>query len=441
MSSERDEQELQRPLPQTTPIRDDTGAETAVAFQRDLYLCWRWAAESRGIGLTSRGYVTRPALRRLRAALAGASGQPAADDDDLGEAQDPRLLFLRRLAQRLGLLRDGEGVLVACEREMMARYVAHPLAERLRICVRVWSAGGWWPDVPDARTPPPRLMAPAPPRLALARRRLLDSLMRLPTGERQSLPSARAEARTRHTGATARPRHPGHSLPTAGEPEAATRYAALTGPLAWLGLVALGGGEPGTSSPTDYTPLPALPAALASAGPLEDDIALEVSGRVVVQPNFEIVAYPPLTAPALLLLDTCAERTALDLTARYRLTRASIAGARVEGWTAADIARRLKALASAPLPANVGVTLADWERHVERVSVSDGVTLLEVRDVSLLDALLADRAAAGWIERRLTPTAALLADGRAEACRAWLLRRGAVPAMTTYQREGDGDRH
>ncbi len=180
---------------------------------------------------------------------------------------------------------------------------------------------------------------------------------------------------------------------------------------------------------------------------LEDDGAMDVDaeavGRVVVQPNFEVIAYPPLTAPALLLLDTCAQRETLDVIARYRLTRPSLAVARAAGWAAADIAVRLQALCGAPLPTNVRVTLDDWERHVERVSIVEGVTLLEVRDAPLLDALLADRACAGWIERRLTPTAALVAGESAGAVRAWLLRRGELPAMREVEAGGGsvGDAH
>ncbi|MGZ3675957.1 MAG: hypothetical protein ACXVCO_16760, partial [Ktedonobacterales bacterium] len=49
-------------------------------------------------------------------------------------------------------------------------------------------------------------------------------------------------------------------------------------------------------------------------------------------------------------------------------------------------------------------------------------------NTTLLDALLADRAAARWIERRLTPTTALLTEEAVAATRAWLLRRGELPA-------------
>src|SRR6185437_14520569 len=107
---------------------------------------------------------------------------------------DPRRYFLRRLLERLGLLRaltesteaagpaetprQAEGRLVAADPTVMARFLAHPLAERLRICVRLWVAGGWWADGKpgDAPSSPHGLHTPAQPRVALARRRLVEGL-------------------------------------------------------------------------------------------------------------------------------------------------------------------------------------------------------------------------------------------------------------------------
>ena len=190
----------------------DPGLAEAVRFQRDLYLVWQFAAaESGGLPLTGRGYLTRATLRGLRALLAAAEGLSVpATGADVSETEDVRLHFIRRLSQRLGLLRlapsagadersrttaraSEGGRLIAAEREEMARYLDHPLAERLRICARLWVAGGWWPDQPDGRGPPPRVMTPAPPRLAVARRRLLDALAAAVPNAAYPLPPLRAE--------------------------------------------------------------------------------------------------------------------------------------------------------------------------------------------------------------------------------------------------------
>jgi len=47
--------------------------------------------------------------------------------------------------------------------------------------------------------------------------------------------------------------------------------------------------------------------------------------------------------------------------------------------------------------------------------------------------LLADATSASWITRRLTPTAALLRRDAVEAVRAWLLKRGELPAVISSE--------
>lgn len=163
-------------------------------------------------------------------------------------------------------------------------------------------------------------------------------------------------------------------------------------------------------------------------GDAEGPALAECHGRVIIQPNFTIVAYPPLTAPELQLLDTCATEESFERAASYQLTRASIVRARQFGYDIVHLRQRLESFSGSPLPANVSTTLTDWARQAERVRLSHNVTLLEVTTASLLDALLADRSAARWVERRLTPTAALLTEEGVAAARAWLLRRGELPA-------------
>ena len=397
------------------------GLGVAVGFQRDLYLYWREVDAAGGLALTTRGYLSRQALRRIRAALAAADGVSAAETG-LTESEDGRLFFLRRLLERLALLRSHpeEARLLAADRPAIARFLALPLAERLRICARVWVAGGWWPDRSDPRIAPPRLMLPAPPRIALARRRLLDSLAAL----------AASAAVVALDGPLASPVAPQRALkarrgsqprPNAATPEADIQRAALDGPLTWMGFVTAS--QAGEGEQPGYRAGAAARALSTSAARLD-----ESHGPVRLLPDLTIVAYPPLIAPALLLLDTCAGRSSLDQTARYRLTRQAFARARGAGWTAQSTADRLEALAGVPLPPNVRVTLDDWERHGERLRVTRDVHLLEVRDQGLLDALLAEPTAARWVERRLTATAALLAPEGVTPVRAWLLQHRELPA-------------
>jgi hypothetical protein len=399
--------------------------DAAVGFQRDLYLYWREAHAAGGLALTGRGYLTRQALRHMRAALVAADGVSLAEMGST-ESEAGRLFFLRRLLERLALLRPqpGEARLLAEDRPAIAGFVALPLAERLRICARVWVAGGWWPDRSDPRVAPPRLMLPAPPRIALARRRLLESLATLASGAAVAMlatplmsPATPQRAARAKRGSQPRPI-------AAAVPEGDIQRAALDGPLTWMGFVAASQAGENEGVPPGYRVCPAARALGSSVARLD-----ESHGQVRLLPDRTIVAYPPLTAPELLLLDTCAEHSSLDQTARYRLSRQAFARARGAGWTAQTTADRLEALAGMPLPSNVRVTLDDWERHGERLRVTHDVRLLEVRDARLLDALLAEQGVARWVERRLTSTAALLAPDGVTPVRAWLLQRGELPEL------------
>jgi hypothetical protein len=83
----------------------------------------------------------------------------------------------------------------------------------------------------------------------------------------------------------------------------------------------------------------------------------------------------------------------------------------------------------------VRTTIADWARRAERVRLRAGTAILEVRDAAVLDALLADPRAADWVERRATPTLALLRAAAVAPTRAWLLRHGIMAAMSTRHGE------
>lgn len=395
--------------------------EATVAFQRDLYLYW-WAAREQGeLMLTSRGFLARSTLRRLRL-------EWPVSDDDRTEGDDPRRYYLRRLLERLGLLRApsgpsgtaGNGTLIAADSATMARYLAHPLAERLRICTRLWVAGGWWSDGKPSSASS-SLHTPAQPRIALARRRLIEMLAALEPDspvEISGVPTT-ADHGPRIIGATAARRKPRN---IAEERNDAMR-SALVGPLQWMGLVAKRGDTASGSQRLVVTS-----AVLALRADASDAILRETSGRVVIQPNLDIVAYQPLVAPTLFTLDICATRGSLERVAHYRLTKDSVTRAQQNGWTDEEIADRLEALSGSPLPGNVRVRLGDWTRAANRIRLTPDATLLTTTP-ALLDALLTDRHTQAWVIRRLEPALALVRTDEIEAVRRWLLARGELPAV------------
>src|SRR5262249_25454911 len=154
------------------------------------------------------------------------------------ETEEPRLFFLRRLLERLRLLRlaPNEARLVAADRGEMGRYVALPLRQRLPLAVRLWVAGGWWPDQIESSIRAPPLLTPGPPRLAVARRRLFEPLADLPPGAEVHIPPRRTSPVQLQRSRTATSR--ASQQPVEAPDGAEERWrVALLGPLTWLGLI------------------------------------------------------------------------------------------------------------------------------------------------------------------------------------------------------------
>lgn len=165
----------------------------------------------------------------------------------------------------------------------------------------------------------------------------------------------------------------------------------------------------------------------------DDSTVRESPGRVIIQPNLDIVAYQPLTAPTLFTLDSCSTRVSLERVARFRLTKSDMTRAQQNGWSEQDIAQRLETLTESSLPGVVRVRLSDWTRAASRIRLTPQVTLLTTSMPALLDTLLADHAARGWVLRRLGPTLALVQTSELESLRHWLLARGELPAVESAE--------
>ena len=191
------------------------------------------------------------------------------------------------------------------------------------------------------------------------------------------------------------------------EVEGAYVAQVLREPLRWLGLVDVGF-DPGGEGPVAVR-LTELGRRLFSRAPA--DAARRSRPVLVVQPNFEVVVLDALSNLDLLArLDAFAEAHGLDRAAIYRLTRQALVRGLAAGWTEEAIVATLEGEAGAPLPQNVRRSLRGWATDYERIRLRRGAALLEVGEPAELDALLADPATAGCVERRLAPTVALLRD-------------------------------
>src|SRR5206468_10566403 len=132
--------------------------------------------------------------------------------------------------------------------------------------------------------------------------------------------------------------------------------AVMLGPLKWLGLVDIKneGNTPGFRL--------AQGASLVT-GDAPYTIEEVPWGRLIVQPNFELVALAPVSETLLIQLDRFAERLGLEHIAQYRITKASITRAIQHGLDAPTIQQILEEAAAGELPQNVQYSLAEWERQ------------------------------------------------------------------------------
>jgi len=126
----------------------------------------------------------------------------------------------------------------------------------------------------------------------------------------------------------------------------------------------------------------------------EQVTAANEGGRVIVQPNFQIVALEPIEDELLMTLDEFAEFEGGDQALTYRLTRESVYCGQCARWDAARIAAYLAQAVGAPLPQNVKRTLEELDALCRRITFHRNVALLQADAPETLDALLAEPALA-----------------------------------------------
>jgi len=177
-------------------IRQGSGLSEAIRLQRDIYLVWKFAQANGGLPLTSSGYLHSLTVRRLIERLNRVDGR-STELASLREWDYPRLLFIRRLLERMRLLvstADQTGSLVGTASAQpdevaesrfrleaaatgMDRYIKLPFRDRVLLCARLWLAGGWWPERHDQAVRLAPAYSPLAPRVALARKRALDRVL------------------------------------------------------------------------------------------------------------------------------------------------------------------------------------------------------------------------------------------------------------------------
>lgn len=155
------------------------------------------------------------------------------------------------------------------------------------------------------------------------------------------------------------------------------------------------------------------------------------SGKLVVQPSFQVLALGPVSLAWLARLDLFAERQQADRGAfAYRLSRDSIYRAQQMGLEVPEVTRLLEEMSDVELPQNVRRSPQEWGAHHERIVFRSGVSLLQAADASLLARLMAEPQTASHLARALSPAVALVRKGAEKPLVAALVGQDLFPAVS-----------
>ncbi len=433
------------------PLEMEQVGDGIRAFQRMLYLYWSHVSTQReGLPLVGSGLLSRTALRQV-IDLLGPKGQL----EQIRTEQDvPRLLFIRLLLMKLGLLREFQNALYVAPPD---DFFALPLLERMRRCYHLWLDTPFWNELaflPDVIVRPgPAPLEAAHEEVVRARHVLMQRIADEPVSEWRDLPAFIARTKLhapyllfpRQYGARA-DRYSQGSNPYGWDfrlrrgwlthregwhmVEGGFIRAVVLGPLYWLGLVDVRT-EKGT---TAFCPAPGMALVMHREAVAVQDAPW---GRLIVQPNFELVALAPVSEALLIKLDSFAERLSLEHIAQYRMTKASVMRAIQLGLQAETIQQILTEASGVEIPQNVQYSLIEWERQARRIELWQDITLLEVEDAALLDMLFNDEQARPWLKRRLSPVLAEVASEQLPTIQRILWERDYLPALTAASAQDD----
>lgn len=446
--------ELQRPV---TAEKGELPNENMRALQRSLYLYWSLVANTRdGLSLLNSRLLTRTSLRQVVEALAPQDrfAQGLSSERSPNENDTPYLLFLRLLLMQLGLLVERQGALYAVPAR---EFFAQPLVVRAWRCFRLWLEQPFWNELaflPDVVVRPgPSPLDPAHEEVVYSRLLVVDHVLRVTPATWHQIPGFIAYMKLhmpyllfpRQYGARAE-RYSLGSNPYGWDfrlrrgwlthregwhqVEGGFIRTLLTGPLAWLGVV----DQENAEHPDAFCLAQGAGLLAGSAMPEVADLP---GGRLVVQPNFDLVALAPVFESLLVELDVFAERVRLELIAQYRLNKASVTRAVQMGLSAEKIQHILEQAAGGAIPQNVQYSLVEWERQARRIEIWHDATLLEVDDPMLLDELFSSPEASAWLVRRLSPTLAEVATAHLAQLRELLWQCEYLPALISAVQHQD----
>lgn len=418
------------PEPQPEPLKSANTVRvipgSARTFQRDIFLYWSFVQSNR-LELTGKGTLAKRDLKALNQSLLVREEIGAG----VNESHFKRLVFLRAMLTHLGLIGEAPpGRLTAAPDPA---FLKQEPAKRVQASFEAYVSGGftnelsWAPQVRLNSQSIPRL--PTPPLVTDARRLVLLYLKQ--SSGWTSLPSlvqrlynqdyeflfsrSYQDPSVRHYYYSS-PNHPYtiYTNPLNWDFEGIRNNEdgwwkvegvfirdILQGPLFWMGLVDLGFTTEDSQNPDAFRLTP-VGEWLMGKGPPPEIPAK--GGQVIVQPNFQVMAFDPVSDSVLMNLNRFCERVSTERVAEFRITRASVYAAQRQGWDASRIRAYLEEQSKAPLPENISKTLDEWQALHERITIRPGLCLMHAAAREDLDALQAIPAVRKLLGMRFAPT-------------------------------------
>jgi len=184
-------------------------------------------------------------------------------------------------------------------------------------------------------------------------------------------------------------------------------------PLHWLGMLDLGM-QGSHWEAVRLTPFGAWVLGVGEPAPLPEE-----GGRLIVQPDFRILAFEPVPESVLAALEAFADPSPGDAVSVYQISRDTIYRGLQQGWDVPRILRFLEGISGEPLPPNVRRSLEDWHRQFHQIRIYRRVTLVRTAG----EPLPGDRAlrplgdSIGWTD---APLAHLVARWRPQGIHPWV---------------------
>lgn len=163
----------------------------------------------------------------------------------------------------------------------------------------------------------------------------------------------------------------------------------LTEPLHRLGVAAIARDENGAVVAFRISPLGAHLLGLSDEIP---DLGAQAEGEkpLIIQPNFEIIAYTePQHLQTLYQLERFATRERAERVAHYKLDKDSVYRGLQDGMSAPEMREFLETHSRSGVPQNIAYSLDDWQAQWQRVTVWPSASIIEAETPDELDAIIA----------------------------------------------------